>query len=127
MMDRLTETLLQARNAAVEERAREHGPCYMSPLEGYGDMVRKLCKTQASTKEVKGKLERLSALMDVEDPQPMQECLTEMETRAAAVCYNALRMYAAVRTMMATVHAETGGDLLDYLEEMPDEAGEHDS
>ena len=120
-MDRLTEALLQARNAAVEERAAEHGPHYMSPLEGYGDMVRKLTKTQASTKEVKTKIERLSALMDIDDPQPMQELLTEMEARAAAVCYNALRMYAAVRTMMATVNIETGGDLLDFLNDPEDD------
>ena len=120
-MDRLTEALLQARNAAVEERAEEHGPHYMSQLEGYGDMVRKLTKTQASTKEVKTKIERLSALMDIDDPQPMQELLTEMEARAAAVCYNALRMYAAVRTMMATVNIETGGDLLDFLNDPEDD------
>lgn len=123
-MDRLSEALLQARNAAVEERAAEHGPNYMSPLEGYGDMVRKLTKTQASTKEVKTKIERLSALMDIDDPQPMQELLTEMEARAAAVCYNALRMYAAVRTMMATVNIETGGDLLDLLNAPEDNDGD---
>ncbi len=116
MLSKLTEALIAARDAAVEERAAEHGPHYMSPLEGYGDMVRKLTKTQASTKEVKTKIERLSALMDIDVPQPMQELLTEMEARAAAVCYNALRMYAAVRTMMATVNIETGGDLLDYLD-----------
>ena len=47
-MDRLTEVLIAARDAAVEERAREHGPTYMSTLEGYGDMMRKLHKTPGS-------------------------------------------------------------------------------
>lgn len=120
-MDRLTEVLIAARDAAVEEQAREHGPTYMSPLEGYGDMVRKLHKTQESTKTIKSKIEHLSALMDFDEAQALQEILTEMETKAAAVCYNALRMYAAVRTMIRTVHVETGGDLLDMLREDPEE------
>lgn len=121
MMDRLSETLLQARDAAVEEWSREHGSRYMSMLEGYGDMVRKLEKTQASTKAVKSKLETVSALMDNEDPQIMQECMVDMETKAAAVLYGAERMYAAVRVMMATIRGSTGGNLLDLLEDGADQ------
>ena len=123
MMDRLSETLLQARDAAVEEWSREHGSRYMSMLEGYGDMVRKLEKTQASTKAVKSKLETISALMDNEDPQIIQECMADMETKAAAVLYGAARMYAAVRVMMHTIKGSTGGNLLDLLE---DGADRHD-
>ena len=121
MMDRLSETLLQARDAAVEEWSRKHGSRYMSMLEGYGDMVRKLEKTQASTKAVKSKLETVSALMDNEDPQIMQECMVDMETKAAAVLYGAARMYAAVRVMMATIRGSTGGNLLDLLEDGADQ------
>lgn len=117
MMDKLTEALIGARDAAIDEWSRDHGPKYMSLLEGYGDMTRKMEKTQASTKTVRGKLEGLSALLDDEDPQKLQNKVADMEVRAAAVVHNALRLYASVRIMMATVHAHSGGDLLDLLED----------
>lgn len=117
MMNRMDEAIFNAKETAVEERAREHGPKYASALEGFGDMARKLEKLQANTKDVKKKLERVSALMDFEDPQALQECLVSMEGTAASVLYAAARMYAAVRTMMGAVENTTGGDLLDMLEE----------
>lgn len=121
MMDRLTEALIQARDAAVEEQARNDGMLYRSQLEGFGDMVRKLEKMQASAKTVKTKVERFAYMMDVEDPQPMHDLLVEMESAAAAVCYNALRMYAAIRRVQVTVTNHSGGDLLDLLKEEGEE------
>lgn len=78
MMDRLTEALIQARDVAVEEQARDDGMLYRSQMEGFGDMVRKLEKMQASAKTVKTKVERFASMMDVEDPQPMHDLLVEM-------------------------------------------------
>lgn len=121
MMDRLTEALIQARDAAVEEQARDDGMLYRSQLEGFGDMVRKLEKMQASAKNVKTKVERFASMMDVEDPQPMHDLLVEMESAAAAVCDNALRMYAAIRRAQVTVTNHSGGDLLDLLKEEGEE------
>lgn len=121
MMDRLTEALIQARDAAVEEQARDDGMLYRSQLEGYGDMVRKLEKMQAGAKAVKTKVERFASMMDVEDPQPMQELLVDMESAAAAVCYNTLRMYAAIKRVQVTVTNHSGGDLLDLLKEEGEE------
>lgn len=121
MMDRLTEALIQARDAAVEEQARDDGMLYRSQLEGYGDMVRKLEKMQAGAKAVKTKVERFASMMDVEDPQPMQDLLVDMESAAAAVCYNTLRMYAAIKRVQVTVTNHSGGDLLDLLKEEGEE------
>lgn len=121
MMDRLTEALIQARDAAVEEQARDDGMLYRSQLEGFGDMVRKLAKMKASAKTVKTKVERFVYMMDVEDPQPMNDLLVEMESAAAAVCYNALRMYAAIRRVQVTVTNHSGGDLLGLLKEEGEE------
>ena len=121
MMDRLTEALIQARDAAVEEQARDDGMLYRSQLEGYGDMVRKLEKMQASAKAVKTKVERFASMMDVEDPQPMQDLLVDMESAAAKVCYNTLRMYAAIKRVQVTVTNHSGGDLLDLLKEEGEE------
>lgn len=121
MMDRLTEALIQARDAAVEEQARDDGMLYRSQLEGYGDMVRKLEKMQASAKAVKTKVERFASMMDVEDPQPMQDLMVDMESAAAAVCYNTLRMYAAIKRVQVTVTNHSGGDLLDLLKEEGEE------
>lgn len=120
MMSRLDKAVFNLRETAVEEWAKEHGPQYMSMLEGFGDMARKMEKMQASTKEVKKKLERVSVLMDFEDPQVMQESLVDMEGKAASVVYAAARVYAAVRMMMGTVKGTTGGDLLDMLEDPED-------
>ena len=117
MMDRLTEALIQARDAAVEEQARDDGMLYRSQLEGYGDMVRKMEKMQAGAKAVKTKTERFASMMDVVDPQPMQDLLVDMESTAAAVCYNTLRMYAAIKRVQVTVTNHSGGDLLDLLKE----------
>lgn len=117
MMDRLTEALIQARDAAVEEQARDDGMLYRSQLEGYGDMVRKMEKMQAGAKAVKTKVERFASMMDVVDPQPMQDLLVDMESTAAAVCYNTLRMYAAIKRVQVTVTNHSGGDLLDLLKE----------
>ncbi len=121
MMDRLTEALIQARDAAVEEQARDDGMLYRSQLEGYGDMVRKLEKMQAGAKAVKTKVERFASMMDVKDPQPMQDLLVDMESAAAAVCYNTLRMYAAIKRVQVTVTNHSGGDLLDLLKEEGEE------
>lgn len=117
MMNHLTEALIQAQDAAVEEQGRDHGMLYKSQLEGFGDMVRKLEKMQASAKAVKNKIERFSSLMDKEDPQPMQDLTVEMESAATTVCYNALRMHAAIRRVKVTVTNHSGGDLLDLLKE----------
>jgi hypothetical protein len=76
---------------------------------------------QASAKTVKTKVERFASLMDVEDPQMMHDLLVEMESAAAAVCYNALRMYAAIRRAQVTVTNHSGGDLLDLLKEEGEE------
>lgn len=121
MMDRLTEAMIQARDAAIEEQARDDGMLYRSQLEGFGDMVRKLEKVQASAKTVKTKVERFASMMDVEDPRPMNDLLVEMESEAAAVSYNALRMYAAIRRVRVTVTNHSGGDLLDLLKEEGEE------
>ena len=121
MMDRLTEALIQARDAAVEEQARDDGMLYRSQLEGYGDMVRKLEKMQDGAKAVKTKVERFASMMDVEDPQPMQDLLVDMESAAAAVCYNTLQMYAAIKRVQVTVTNHSGGDLLDLLKEEGEE------
>ena len=94
---------------------------YRSQLEGYGDMVRKLEKMQAGAKAVKTKVERFASMMDVEDPQPMQDLLVDMESAAAAVCYNTLRMYAAIKRVQVTVTNHSGGDLLDLLKEEGEE------
>lgn len=117
----MTEALIQARDAAVEEQARDDGMLYRSQLEGFGDMVRKLEKMQTSAKAVKTKVERFASMMDVEDPQPMHDLLVEMESAAATVCYNALRMYAAIRRVQVTVTNHSGGDLLDLLKEEGEE------
>lgn len=120
MMSRLDEAVFNVRETAVEERAKEHGPCYMSALEGYGDLIRKLEKTRASTKEFGKVLERFSDLIDYDAPQVPHEVLANLETKAASAVYDALRMYAGVRTMMETIREKTGGDLLDMLEDPED-------
>lgn len=116
MMSRLDEALFNAREAAVEERAKENGPSYMSELEGYGDLVRKLERTRAITKAFGKELERFSGVMDMDDPKMLHDVLTSMEQKAASAAYDALRMYAGVRTMMETVRERTGGNLLDYID-----------
>lgn len=120
MMDKVTEALIAARDAAVEDWAREHGPSYMSMLEGYGDLVRKLEKTRASTKAFGKELERFSDFMDRDDPKLLHDVMVSMEGRAASAVYDALRMYAGVRTMMETIRERTGGDLLDMMEDPED-------
>lgn len=120
MMSKLDEAVFNVRETAVEEWVREHGHQYASALEGFGDMTRKLEKLQGNAKDVKKKLERVSVLMEFEDPQSLQECLVGMEGRAAGAVYEAARMYAAVRVMMASVAGTTGGDLLNTLEDPAD-------
>lgn len=128
-MDRLTEALMAARDIAVEDREKEHGP-YYSRLEGYGDLVRKMEKSRASMKEVGRALEKFAAYLDDNDPKVINDLLVGLEVTTVATLYDVTRLYASIRALMAQVKRQTGGDLLDIMngiedpEEPEDEKGE---
>ena len=120
-MDRLTEALLQARNAAVEERAEQYGPHYASALEGYGDLTRELLNMQSSTKALKKDLADIVGWVSAQELQELHKALVLMEGKAHQAAYDALRMCAAVRTLQETVRMRSGGDLLDFLNDPEDD------
>ena len=115
-MDRLSEALVAARDIAVEELEKEHGP-YCSTLEGYGDIVRKLEKARASVKACGRELEKFSAYMDTAEQKDMSELLAGLGFSAATAMFDVTRLYAGIRALMAQVKEQHGGDLLDMLEE----------
>lgn len=117
MMSKLDEAIFNARETAVEEWRRDHGECFLSKLEGYGDMVRKMGRVHESAKALRKTLERFSDFLDSDDPKVMHDLLADMECKGAAVVYDATRMYASVRVTMETVRAMTGGDLLDLIQD----------
>lgn len=117
MMDRLTEALIGARDAAVEQRTLMYGPHYASALEGYGDLSRELINLQNSVKALKKSLADIVGQVGAQDLQALHNDLVLMEGKAHSAAYDALRMCAAVRTMEETVRMQSGGDLLDLLED----------
>lgn len=120
-MDRLTEVLIAARDAAVEERAAMYGPNYASALEGYGDLSRELLNMQNDVKALKKAIADVVGWVSAQDLTQLHNELVLMEGKASAAAYDAIRMCAAVRTLMETVRRQTGGDLLDMLREDPEE------
>lgn len=122
-MDRLTEMLIKARDAAVEERAVRYGPHYASALEGYGDLSRELLNMQNSVKALKKCLADIVDYVGAQDLQELHKTLILMEGKANTAAYDALRMCAAVRTLEETLRFQSGGDLLDMLN---DDFGEND-
>lgn len=117
MLDKLTEALIGARDAAVEQRAIMYGPNYASALEGYGDLSRELINLQNGVKALKKCLADIVDWVSAQDMQQLHQELVLMEGKAHSVAYDALRMCAAVRTLEETVRAQSGGDLLDLLED----------
>lgn len=126
-MDRLSEALVAARDIAVEELEKEHGP-YCSTLEGYGDIVRKLEKARTSVKACGRELEKFSVYMDTAEQKDMSELLAGLGFSAATAMFDVTRLYAGIRALMNQVKEQHGGDLLDILngiedpEETEDEA-----
>ena len=116
MMDRLTEALIQARDAAVEARSIQYGPQYASALEGYGDLTRELLNLQSSTKALKRELGDIVGWVSAQELQELHKALVLMEGKAHQAAYDALRMCAAIRVFQETVRARSGGDLLDLLD-----------
>lgn len=116
MLSKLTEALIAARDAAVEERAAQYGDHYASALEGYGDLTRELLNMQSSTKALKKDLSEVVGWVGAQDLQELHKALVLMEGKAHQAAYDALRMCAAVRTLQETIRIKTGGDLLDYLD-----------
>lgn len=117
MMDRLTEALIGARDAAVEARTVMYGPHYASALEGYGDLSRELINLQNSVKALKKNLADIVGRVGAQDLQALHNDLVLMEGKAHSAAYDALRLCAAVRVMEETVRVQSGGDLLDLLED----------
>ncbi len=118
-MDRLSEALVAARDIAVEELEKEHGP-YCSTLEGYGDIVRKLEKARASVKACGKELEKFSAYMDTAEQKDMSELLAGLGFSAATAMFDVTRLYAGIRVLMAKVKEQHGGGLLDILNGIED-------
>lgn len=116
MMDRLTEALIQARDAAVEARSIQYGPQYASALEGYGDLTRELLNLQSSTKALKKELGDIVGWVSAQDLQELHKALVLMEGKAHQAAYDALRMCAAIKVFQETVRARSGGDLLDLMD-----------
>ena len=116
MMDRITEALTAARDAAVEERAIMYGSQYASALEGYGDLSRELINMQNSVKALKKCMADIVRLVGAQELQQLHNELVLMEGKANAAAYDALRMCAAVRILEETIRERSGGDLLDQLE-----------
>lgn len=116
-MDRLTEALIGARDAAVEQRTMMYGPYYASALEGYGDLSRELINLQNAIKALKKSLADIVDQVGAQDLQQLHNALVLMEGKAHTAAYDALRMCAAVRTLEETVRVQSGGDLLDLLED----------
>lgn len=117
MLDRLTEALIAARDTAVEARAIQFGPRYASALEGYGDLSRELLNLQNSTKALKKNLADVVEWVGAQDMGQLRNNLVLMEGKAHQAAYDALRLCAAVRVMEETVREQSGGDLLDLLED----------
>ena len=123
-MDRLTEALIQARDAAVEARTLKYGPQYASELEGYGDLTRELLNLQNSTKALKKEAADIVDWVSAQDFLVLHKALVLMEGKAHQAAYDALRMCAAVRVFQETVRARSGGDLLDILNDVDPEKNE---
>lgn len=114
-MDKLSEALIGARDAAVEQRTLMYGPHYASALEGYGDLSRELINIQNAVKALKKSLADIVDYVGAQDMQQLHNALVLMEGKAHGAAYDALRMCAAVRTLEETVRIQSGGDLLDLL------------
>lgn len=117
MMDRLTEALISARDAAVEARTVMFGPHYASALEGYGDLSRELINMQKSVKALKKNLADIVGRVGAQDLQALHKDIILMDGKANSAAYDALRLCAAVRVMEETVRMQSGSDLLDLLED----------
>lgn len=120
-MDRLSNAVYQAINAALEEREEQSGLHYRSALEGYGDLAKELQTIQAGTKDVKKAVADVVDFVDMQEPDELARRLLTVEAKTSALAYGVIRMCAAARRFSATVRKDTGGDLLDLLEEERDD------
>lgn len=112
--------MIAARDAAVEERSVMFGPTYTSALEGYGDMSRELLNIQDGVKALKKGVAEVVAYVGAQDVQELHKSLILMEGKASSVAYEALRMMAVIKRFQETVRIQSGGDLLDLLEDEDD-------
>lgn len=119
-MDRLSEAIYAAQNAAVEQHAANCGPFYASALEGYGDLTREYINLQNSVKTIKKCLADVVEYVSAQDPQELHKALILMEGKVNIAAYDAVRMCGAVKVMEETIRHQTGGDLLDALMEDDD-------
>lgn len=115
MTDNLMEQLQKTIDCAVEERAAQFGPHYLSSLEGYGDVHRQMVGVLASTKEVKNAVADLVGYINLTDPQELLKALDKMDARCKLLAYEGLRMCETVERYKRTVKHCTGGYLMDMI------------
>jgi len=111
MTDNLMEQLQKTIDSAVEERAAQFGPHYLSSLEGYGDVHRQL----VGMKEVKSAVADLVGYINLTDPQELLKALDKMDARCKLMTYECLRMCETVERYKRTVKDCCGGDLMDMI------------
>lgn len=115
MTDNLMEQLQKTIDCAVEERAAQFGPHYLSSLEGYGDVHRQLVGMLAGMKEVKSAVADLVGYINLTDPQELLKALDKMDARCKLMTYECLRMCETVERYKRTVKDNCGGDLIDMI------------
>ena len=116
MQDTLMEQLQKTVEFAVEERAKQYGPHYLSSLEGYGDIHRQLVGMMASMKETKSACGDLVGYINLTDPQELLKALGKLDGRCKLLTYECLRMCETVERYKRTIKHCCGGDLMDILD-----------